>query len=30
MCDASSQMALADLEEFLKPILDLNAVVKGV
>jgi 2-dehydro-3-deoxyphosphooctonate aldolase (KDO 8-P synthase) len=29
-CDASSQMALADLEEFLKPILDLNAVVKGV
>ncbi len=30
MCDASSQMALVDLEEFLKPILDLNAVVKGV
>ncbi len=28
-CDASSQMALAGLEEFLKPILELNAVVKG-
>ncbi len=29
-CDASSQMYLSDLEEYLKPLLEINAIVKGV
>jgi len=29
-CDASSQMYLSDLEEFLKPLLEINALVKEV
>ena len=29
-CDASSQMVLGDLEEYLKPLLEINAIVKGV
>jgi 2-dehydro-3-deoxyphosphooctonate aldolase (KDO 8-P synthase) len=29
-CDASSQMVLSDLEEYLKPLLEINAVIKEV
>jgi 2-dehydro-3-deoxyphosphooctonate aldolase (KDO 8-P synthase) len=29
-CDASSQMDLGDLEEYLKPLLEINSIVKGV
>ena len=29
LCDASSQMLLDDLEEYLKPLLEINAIVKG-
>lgn len=29
LCDASSQMFLEDLEEFLKPIMEINAIIKG-
>jgi len=29
-CDAASQMYLSDLEEYLKPFLEINAIVKGV
>ncbi|MFC1937082.1 3-deoxy-8-phosphooctulonate synthase [Chloroflexota bacterium] len=29
-CDAASQMHLAALEEYLKPLLEINAIVKGV
>jgi len=29
-CDASSQMYLSDLEEYLKPLLEINAIVKEV
>ena len=29
-CDAASQMYLGDLEEYLKPLLEINAIVKGV
>lgn len=29
-CDAASQMYLSDLEEYLKPLLEINAIVKGV
>ena len=29
-CDAASQMVLSDLEEYLKPLLGINAIVKGV
>lgn len=29
-CDASSQMYLSDLEEYLKPLLEINAVIKEV
>jgi 2-dehydro-3-deoxyphosphooctonate aldolase (KDO 8-P synthase) len=30
LCDAASQMLLDDLEEYLKPLLEINAIVKGV
>jgi len=29
-CDASSQMALSDLEDYLKPLLEINAIIKEV
>jgi 2-dehydro-3-deoxyphosphooctonate aldolase (KDO 8-P synthase) len=30
LCDAASQIYLADLEEYLKPLIELNAIVKGL
>lgn len=30
LCDASSQMLLGDLENYLAPLLEINAIVKGV
>jgi 2-dehydro-3-deoxyphosphooctonate aldolase (KDO 8-P synthase) len=30
LCDASSQMDLDDLESFLKPLIEINSIVKGI
>jgi 2-dehydro-3-deoxyphosphooctonate aldolase (KDO 8-P synthase) len=30
LCDASSQMFLTDLEDFLKPLLEINSIAKGI